>query len=346
MRAVLFSALAVNFSGPQLLALDVDTLMTGAVRRAKSVKTGRLVYRFEFGVVGPNALPPKRLSPKMFSFAGTDWIERDRESAATSIFLSGGFLRYEEISQPDGNVGRTAVITRPGSLEDQDAINHRPLFAGTFWNARQVEYVERHCARFRSAKPSDVAGVRCEVCELDVLPEDVAAAFPIHSPALAAGGTLRVHIAPQLGFALPLIEVESATGIKVASYQSKDFLRFSDDTYFPRQIRRELRAPNGETEYGQFAIVPELINQPIPESDFVVELPAGTHVRDERDATEVRRFELASASTSTELVGLAPGQRPSSMAEPSSKKVLAILGAVAIAIVCFLVAIRRLRARH
>ena len=322
--------------------------MTGAIHRAKSIKSGRLEYRFEFGVVGSNVLPPKRLPTKVFSFAGIDWIERDRESATASINLGGYFLQYDEIRQPDGSVSRTAVLSQSGAFEDRDPINRRPRFAGTFWHAQQLRYVEQHRARFRLAMPSTVDGVRCEVCELDVPAEDVGPALQIHSPLLAAGGTLRVHIAPSLGFALPLIEVYSANGVKVATYNSKNFFKFLDGTYFPRQIRRELRAPISETEYGQFSIVPELINQPIPESEFIVEIPTGTRVRDERDATQVRRFELASASTSRELVGLDVGQRPPSMAEAthlSPKQVLAIVAAAAIAIVYAVVAIRHLRTR-
>ena len=322
--------------------------MTGAIGRAKSIKSGRLEYRFEFGVVGSNVPPPRRLPTKMLSFAGSDWIERDCESAAASINFGGFFLQYDESRQSDGSLRRTAVLSQSGAFEDRDPINRRPQFAGTFWHAQQLQYVEQHRARFRLAMPSNVDGVRCKVCELDVPAEDVAAAFQIHRPLLAAGGTLRVHIAPQLGFALPLVEVNSANGIKVATYKSNDFFKFPDDTYFPKQIRRELRAPNSETEYGQFSIVPELINQPIPESEFIVEIPAGTHVRDERDATQVRRFELANASTSSELVGLGAGQRPPSMAEPthsSPTKVLAIAGAAVIAVLCLLVAIRHLRTR-
>ena len=98
-------------------------------------------------------------------------------------------------------------------------------------------------------------------------------------------------MATQLGFVLPLIEVQSPMGAKVASFRSRDLI-VPDGTYFPRKTRREVRTPDGDAEYGEFAIVPELINQTIPASDCVLTIPAGTRVRDERDAAASAAIEL------------------------------------------------------
>ena len=63
-----------------------------------------------------------------------------------------------------------------------------------------------------------------------------------------------------------------------------------------------MRTPAG-VEFEQYTIEPELINQDIPESDFVIDLPAGTEVHDDRGPTPAPRHNLTHDTTSTALLG-------------------------------------------
>jgi hypothetical protein len=342
----MFCAIMATLGEPRAFAAEVGELMTGVLNRAKSVQSGRLEYRFTFGRVGSEMSPLRQVPVRVFTFAGADWIERERDSGSASVSRGGCFLQYDEIQKPNGDPSRTALLQRSGTSNDWDAVNRRPRSAGTFWHTQQRKYVESHRTQIRMSDPSTIDGIDCEVCELDVPAGETTVALQVHSPSLSAGGKLRVHVAPQLGFVLPLIEVQSAMGAKVASFRSSDFLMCPDGTYFPRKTRREVRTPSGDAEYGEFTIVPELINQTIPASDFALTVPAGTRVRDERDAAQVRRFELTRDTTSGELAGVEDQPQPSDATEPtavSPLKDLAII--IAVSIVCLFVAIRLLRSR-
>jgi hypothetical protein len=116
-----------------------------------------------------------------------------------------------------------------------------------------------------------------------------------------AGGSLRLYVAPQLGFAMPQIEICAPNGRQVVAYTSRSWAELPNRVYFPRQIRKEVRLPDGSTLFEQIEIAPEMINQQIPQSTFVVSVPSGTNVRDERVAGSVRRFRTSMPTTSQQL---------------------------------------------
>lgn len=317
--------------------------MTSAVRRARSIHSGRLEYRFEVGIVRPNAAPPRLSAWKVFSFAGSDWIERDRKSTSMTIHRGGDTLVYRETHEQDGSLRRTAVLSQAGSVPERSE-NRRPVFAGSFWDDQQLEYVDRHRGRFRLATSAKVADIDCELCEVDVPPDEISRVAQLVHPQLKAGGILRVCVSQELGFAVPRVEICSHDGAEVVAYESTGWLELAGDVFFPRRIRKEIRALDGSIVYEQFEIVPELINQAIDEAEFVVEIPAGTHVRDERNAVQVR-YELTSPSTSTRLIG----EEPSSAAERNEsfrRRVSIVAGVLLVALVCGLLGIRYLRVRR
>ncbi len=323
--------------------------MTGVINRAKSVKSGRLEYHFESGIIGADALPPNRSPGKLLLFLGSDWIERIPDEGSALVNYGGTSLRIDEAHQPDNSVRQTATILPPSSFKDPSQQNRRPWFAGSFWHVRQSDFVDRHRADFRLAAPRNIDGIPCEVCEIDVQADDARSAFRVHSPLLASGGILRVHIAPQLGFVLPLVELRSATDVTILTYESKDWLEFPEGIYFPRRTRMELRAPAGETVYEQFTISPERINQPIEKSEFIVKVPAGTAVRDERDAENVHRYDLAKDSTSAVITGVDPDPQNSATgttAPSTAGKSWLLGGALVAAVTCLALAIWRLRLRR
>ncbi len=340
--------LAANLFESSLVASSADGLLSGAVLRAKLIQSGRLEYQLEVGVVGGNIPLISQAPVKSLAFAGSNWIERNRDSAAILINYPRCSMRYDEVRQANGTLNRTATISPPLMLRDAGRQFRRPWFAGTFWLARQAEYVEQHRAQFRLTQADNIDGIPCEVCESSISGQDAVSAFDVHSPLLAAGAMLRIHIAPHLGFVLTLIELKSTKGDNVLIYQSKHWLEFPNQVYFPRLTRMELRGPAGETEHEQFNITAELINQPIPESEFVIKLPAGTRIRDARDTAHVTRFDLTRDSTSVELVGRDADQHasPTFTATRWNAYGLWVLGGVlVIGIVFTLLVIRHMRMR-
>ena len=317
--------------------------MQGAIRRAQAIRSGRLEYRFETGALGAKAPTPSRISRSLVSFVDSDWIVRRGDGSRVSLQRNGLDLQYEEIIQQDGRVNRSAILTHASPLPNWESEDRPPWFVGTFWHHRQLEYAREHRSEFRLAMPRQIDGIHCEVCELDVPLEELARVVLIVHPLLRAGGMLRLHIASQLGYAMPLIEITAPDGAKVVTYQSSGFLKLPDDIYFPRKSRTEMQLPTGVAWYQQFNITPEQINQRIPDSDFVIEIPPGTQVRDERDANRVRRFNTTVASTSAEFVGEVSPKLPEAKAKASRHWVLPLAGALVVLFVCLLIAIRYVR---
>ena len=283
LHLVLIWVLVATLDGSSLGAASVDALLSGSVHRAKVIQSGHLEYQLEAGVVGGN-IPLTSQSPiKALTFTGSNWIERSRDSTTILINYGRCSMRYDEVRQANGTFNRTATISPPMMLRDAGRRFRRPWFAGTFWLARQAEYVEHHRAQFRLRRPIALMEFRAR-CVKPILPH--------RTPFLHSTSTVHYWpqapccglYCPQLGFVLPLIELKSIKGENVLVYQSKQWLEFPNQVYFPRLTRMELRGPAGETEHEQFKITAERINQPIPESEFVIKLPAGTRIRDVRDA--------------------------------------------------------------
>jgi hypothetical protein len=256
----------------------------------------------------------------------------------------GGYaFVYREIRK-DGIFERTVVMSVRRSVPQKNE-NRCPVFAGSFWNEEQLEYIEGHRSRFRPAAPRTVAGIDCEMCELDVPAKEIARVVQLSHPLLKSGGTLQVCVARRLGFGLPLVEVRAPDGTTVVTYESTNWRGLPGGISFPQRIRKEIRTLGGPTVYEQFDIVPELINQQIGEAEFEVEIPVGTHVRDERDPAHTTRFDLVTPSTSLELL---EGQRSTSAGTSDSavNRFWIVAAILLIVAMCSLLALRYRRRRE
>ena len=127
-------------------------------------------------------------------------------------------------------------------------------------------------------------------------------AFHILLPALKSGGAIRLYVAPQFGFVLPRIEFLTPSNQVAQSYDAIDFSEVAPGIHFPQRVWNETHLAGGANRYrGEFSVRCDLINQSIPEDDFVVELPPGTRIQDAREPGDVIRFELIETSSSADL---------------------------------------------
>jgi hypothetical protein len=319
-------AIMLNLESETLFGASVDALLTGAVTRARSVTSGHMTHSFVTGLV-ESTTPPRQLPTKDLWFSGQDWIEliQGTGPADITIHRERFLFRYNETRQPDGSTWREAILSPPDALAVGQE-NLRPWFAGTFWHPEQLTYVDLHRERFRIVAERTVEGAACVVCEADVPAEDITPHLREPNPLLMAGGRLRLHIAPQLGFAMPQIEIYAPNGRQVVAYTSRSWAELPSQVYFPRQIRKEVRLPDGSTLFEQIEIAPEMVNQQPPESTFVVSVPSGTNVRDERAAGSVRRFRTSMPTTSQQLAEPAIGvAQEGQSAVPSTVIVIALV---------------------
>ena len=217
---------------------DVQTLIAGAVNRGAAIRSGRLKYRFETGTLAPGQFAPKQVMTRTLSFTDDRWLERD-DAAGLSVLVSGSIqLKFQNPPRTDRRGNYTAVIST-ASPQIPGLKPQHPLFAGTFWAAKTLEFVKKHHESFQAGMGDKNVAVPCEVCELGLDGKAVRQMLPESVPSLKGGGLLRLHIAPQLGFGLPLIEVCTPNGDKVLTYKSDNWILVSDDVYFPKSTRRE-----------------------------------------------------------------------------------------------------------
>jgi len=278
-------------------------LIVGVVARAKAIVSGRITYAFKSeSFVGQKPVNPITLPEVTTSFSDSSWADRAKGSHVVRINHDGYFLEFVQTPQRDGSVRPGATLSPRKPLENRAELNSPPIFAGSFWHREQLRYIEKHANDFGFVETSVIQAVPVTILELPVAAEQAREAFHILPPALKQGGMIRLYIAPQLGFVLPRIEFVAPSNEIAQSYEAMDFSEVAPGIYFPRRIWNETHAAGGANRYrGEFTVRGELINEAIPEEDFVVELPIGTRVQDAHEPGDVIKFELTEPTSSAKV---------------------------------------------
>ena len=106
---------------------------------------------------------------------------------------------------------------------------------------------------------------------------------------------------------MPRIEFVSSSGKVAQSYDAMGFEHRGKGIFVAERLRTETYGANGQVTYrGSYTITDvQLVNQPIPDDDFVVRLPIGTNVLDARDPNKSKTFAITDSVLSTELLDVA-----------------------------------------
>ena len=131
---------------------------------------------------------------------------------------------------------------------------------------------------------AEVKGVPVVILEWP-LPDKkaVGRAFRGYNDLTKDGGKLRVHVAPQLGHALPLIECV-ATGETIAKrMEAEDFIETAAGIFIPRHFSQHSYDQDGLVYWESYQVKSvEKVNEAIPEEDFVIDVPHGAALSDQR----------------------------------------------------------------
>lgn len=280
-----------NFSQQFLHAQELSTLIEGLLARKEALVSGRLEYTYLFGPVDGNTLTTQHKSVYSFVFSGKSWRLKyflrqtvgdfTATLAATYLFHDGVFVDYAETSQPNGKVRRTAQIS---SSPDRD-LHRPPVFAGSFW-WDNATYIEKHRARVRAVGTATIEGVATHVLELSVPKEERFQGFIAINDRLQEGGTLRLYVAPTLGYALPRIEYVAPNGFVAEWFHSEQFQQVAPGIFFPKICHWQHIMLDGGGWFERYEISSLTdVNESIPEEEFVLRLPLGTQVSDYREPT-------------------------------------------------------------
>jgi hypothetical protein len=286
-------------------ANEVEDTIAAVASRACAIVSGRLAFTYYVTTFkGTVPLKTEALPERIASFSGTSWADRDSDRSAPQISRinhNGHLLEFRVAPQPGGAINYSANIAPPCELNSgrEAQTNLPPVFAGSFWKTAQLKYVLGHASRCRLVGNATVNEIATEHYELDVPAADHRA-FVSLCPGLRNGGAIRFFVAPQLGYLLPRIEFVTPQGEVAQSYEAKDFLEVAPGIFFPKRIQKNIHsASGGSLSHVEFDIRSELINQPIPDDDYIVQFPVGTDVNDARDPEQVKAFRLEEPTPSS-----------------------------------------------
>jgi hypothetical protein len=278
-RTPFLSSLAVMglIAGSASSATDTAgeiALLDGILARSEAIISGRITYR----VTNTNGFD----GTFVFTFSGTSWRVDEPAMQIERINHRGDFVEVHRTPQPNGTVRNSASFTTERSLEDRRPFP--PYFGGSLWYRSTVDYIRRHSKEVKAAGTAEANGFTCAILDWTVPAEDRFKAFDTIYPPLERGGVLRLYVLEKLGYVLPRADYVSPNGELAVRYECSDFRDVGTGIFFPMKIGMHAFPGKGKRGYGlEYEIKSvEKINDPIPDEAFVVSLPEGTYVSDER----------------------------------------------------------------
>jgi hypothetical protein len=281
LMAIAFLLVPVPVDAAQGERASEDTvkraLIDGVLARAEAVFSGRMEYGLT--ILSPGK-KPYELDCSL-SFSGTSWALRNPGRDKVRISHGGKYISYGSVRQTNGRIDRGASIETARPMDGDSP--SPPAFAGTLWHATTRQYIQMHAGQARLGKPRQLDGMQVQVLEWDVPQAQVYEAFHTVFPAASSGGQLRLHVCPELDYALPLIEHLGAGGTPMSIFESKGFKYAAPGVFLPTECSKQdydgtKKLFNISYTLRRF----ELINGTIPDDDFRVDLADGTAVADAR----------------------------------------------------------------
>lgn len=293
MRFLLFGLIVAMIAG-FACAEDVHDLVTKAAVRQSALVSCRMSYAIELTPALPD---PPRQSQYTFSFMGPNWIERKLEGSTNGTF-SGAHYEYGEVFASPEAIEPTRIlhVGPPVLFSTKRHMTRPPIFAGSFWWEKQALFVKDHAADFTLTGTENVEGIATQICEMS-LPtmKLVGDGFRALSKKLWEGGILRLYIAPQLGYVLPKIEYINNDKEVEQVFFAKEFTK-CNELWLPAIFGTYGQDSKGAVlQVGRItfdSVTYQLVNQPIPDADFIIPLKLGTRVTDSRDPQAVLRYQV------------------------------------------------------
>ena len=280
----------------------------GAVARMNGIFSGRMTYEkkssastkdqsFEYTLVfsgqsWKNSLKydistVKRIySDRLLKsgFDATNPPELNGEAHYTVVSHRGRRTEYKITPQMEGDNRMTAeVMTGSEAIEDQ--YPPLPPYAGTFWFQKTLKYVSENQSKAKFVRVDKVDGYDVVVYEWEVPKTEIYNAFDSANKITDKGGVLRVYIAPALGYVVPKVEHVGISNKPGKILTAVDFKEYNG-VYIPGSARIQNYNEKGPSSHYQYDIIKIAdINEPIPESEFILTLPVGTEVADSTSGT-------------------------------------------------------------
>jgi hypothetical protein len=240
-------------------------LIAELLARSTAVESGIIEYHVKIDIAGKTTND----EDMRYSFSGESWEMRNTHSG-NGIVNHVGYLL--DLAGPPLRL----LVQYPRSPFEHDP--YPPLHAGTLWYTATRQFVRDHASKARVLGTKAINAIVTEGIECDVAEGDAYRAFYSINEMLRQGGKLRLYAARQLGHALPRIEYVDRFGTVQYTFDASEFKEVAPGIFFPATYRT---AAGSFTRAYRLKKI-ERINGALPDSEFVLPIPADTSIHDER----------------------------------------------------------------
>jgi hypothetical protein len=277
---LLGASLSPTVKGAVNDAHNPETVVQGLLSRADAVFSARLTWKEQTGTgIPPNLSSDVELKG---SFSGSSWAFRCPSTGGSATNHNGKWVGWTKGDPGTGAAADYLVIKRPQPI-DETFPPAVPSFGGSFWFQSTKEYVSAHRGNAVLKGASEVNGIPVVVLEWSV-PKDAAfKAFHAVGEQTRNGGILRLFVAPQLGYVLPRVEFAGVGGGVDNRFEASDFVEANPGIFFPKKFSCQIYN-QGKPGVNVSYVVTHLekVNDVIPEEDFILHVPHGAQVSDQR----------------------------------------------------------------
>jgi beta-lactamase regulating signal transducer with metallopeptidase domain len=214
--------------------------------------------------------------------SGDSWLQRPGPSGEYVFINHGGrslSYRGESNRKAPRNVVTIDWPAAPSAAHyNRQLVPHR---GGTIWYPESADYLRDHADSAILGGNVKINGIEAQAIEWTVPAADTAVAFNnsvTTGGLLAGGGTCRVAVSPQLGYAVVRIEYIDRFGTAQSVFDYSQFQKVAAGIHFPQRI--EIRELAQEQTIDVVSVAK--INEKIEGDEFVLSIPPGTHVHDVR----------------------------------------------------------------
>lgn len=226
--------------------------------------------------------------------------KRQGDSVMKTVNHKGKYAVYQENPQFSGEVKKDVVVkaldvplSSTANSSFQPPINQ----VGTGWNATTVAYIAAHLSGAEAKGTKEVNGYSTRVYEWKVPKSEVFQAFEEATDLSRNGGVLRVYIAPDLGYVVPLLECVGTDGQVAKSYSASEYTA-CNGIWCPRSATIAAFSTKGPGNWAKYTdIRASRLNEHIPDDEFTVELPAGAIIRDVRSPQKRAEYVVQDAAS-------------------------------------------------
>jgi hypothetical protein len=157
-------------------------------------------------------------------------------------------------------------------------IGLHPRHCGSIWDIETVDYLEEEVDRVEIEGRHTEHGVEVIHLSLSVPKEDAGKPFGSVNPRTFAGGSLHIHVVPEWGYVVPLVEYRSTKSVPGLQIVSKGFSK-QGEFYFPRWISRKSMSTSSPGTYHsvEFLDVTSL-NEHFVNRDLSILTPKNTRI--------------------------------------------------------------------